>query len=112
MHARKLISLFAAVALAASASLAIAADVSDLPDGTDLKGSADHALIRDRPRAPACMSAPRSALAPTAARNRYIPQIPSGLAKVMREATGSCAISNATLVTSSIEGSRHPAAAA
>ncbi len=46
MHARKLFSLFVAVALVASASLALATDVSDLPDGTDLKGSADHALIQ------------------------------------------------------------------
>ncbi|MEO5560319.1 MAG: OmpA family protein [Dokdonella sp.] len=46
MHARNFFSLFAAVALAASASLAFAADASDLPDGTDLKGSADHALIQ------------------------------------------------------------------
>lgn len=46
MHARKLNSLFAAVALAVSASIACADDVSDLPDGTDLKGSADHALIQ------------------------------------------------------------------
>jgi len=46
MHAHKLFSLFTAVALTASASLAFATDVSDLPDGTDIKGSADHALIQ------------------------------------------------------------------
>ncbi|MEO7323418.1 MAG: OmpA family protein [Dokdonella sp.] len=46
MYARSFFSLLTAVALAASASLAFATDASDLPDGTDLKGSADHALIQ------------------------------------------------------------------
>lgn len=46
MQVHTLFSLVAAAALAVSASLACADDVSDLPDGTDLKGSADHALIQ------------------------------------------------------------------
>ncbi|MEO5626149.1 MAG: OmpA family protein [Dokdonella sp.] len=46
MYARSFFSLFIAIALAASTSLALATDASDLPDGTDLKGSADHALIQ------------------------------------------------------------------